>query len=184
MVPDCVQYATSQTKSQPREGIKSPMTRISPPEEIGGKKTKGKKKGGGEGLTMTRRVAGTPCLQISQDSSTRVQQGLVAEKNTTPMQNSERKKKKKRVQEKKKNKRHYNASTALKEMGVNFGCLVNFHLLLQLAVVYLIRVGWAVKRTILKLLSSSLICCARRGVNRLHVAISPRRSYSPLVQVS
>ena len=51
---------------------------------------------------MTRRVAGTPCLQISQDSSTRVQQGLVAEKNTTPMQNSEKKKKKKRVQEKKK----------------------------------------------------------------------------------
>ena len=38
--------------------------------------------------------------------------------------------------------------------------------------------------TILKLFSSSLICWARRGVNRLHVAMSPRRSYSPLGHVS
>lgn len=38
--------------------------------------------------------------------------------------------------------------------------------------------------TILKLFSSSLICWARRGVSRLQVAMSPRRSYSPLGQVS
>lgn len=38
--------------------------------------------------------------------------------------------------------------------------------------------------TILKLFSSSLICCASIGVKRLHVAISPRRSYSWLGHVS
>lgn len=40
------------------------------------------------------------------------------------------------------------------------------------------------QRTILKLLSSSLICCASMGVRRLHVAISERRSYSWLGHVS
>lgn len=40
------------------------------------------------------------------------------------------------------------------------------------------------QHTILKLLSSSLICCASIGVNRLQVAISDRRSYSWPVQVS
>ena len=38
--------------------------------------------------------------------------------------------------------------------------------------------------TILKVFSSSLICWASMGVRRLQVAISPRRSYSPLGQVS
>jgi hypothetical protein len=40
------------------------------------------------------------------------------------------------------------------------------------------------RHTILKVLSSSLICWASVGVRRLQVAISPRRSYSPLGQVS
>lgn len=38
--------------------------------------------------------------------------------------------------------------------------------------------------TILNVLSSSLICCASIGVSRLHVATSPRRSYSWLGHVS
>ena len=46
-------------------------------------------------------------------------------------------------------------------------------------------VSWApAQLTILKLFSSSLICWARRGVSRLQVAMSPRRSYSPLGHVS
>lgn len=39
-------------------------------------------------------------------------------------------------------------------------------------------------RTILNVFNSSLICWANKGVRRLHVAISPRLSYSPLGQVS
>lgn len=40
------------------------------------------------------------------------------------------------------------------------------------------------RNTILKVFSSSLICWASMGVRRLHVAISPLRSYSPLGHVS
>ena len=51
---------------------------------------------------MTRRVAGTPCLQIAQDSSTRVRQGLVAEKKHDSHAKFREKKKKKKSTRKEK----------------------------------------------------------------------------------
>lgn len=64
---------------------------------------------------------------------------------------------------------------------------MHFHLLrLALARGHMTRMTTLelLRRTILKLLSSSLICCASMGVRRLHVAISERRSYSWLGHVS
>ena len=52
---------------------------------------------------MTRRVAGTPCLQIAQDSSTRVRQGLVAEKKHDSHAKFREKKKKKSTRKEKTN---------------------------------------------------------------------------------
>lgn len=49
---------------------------------------------------------------------------------------------------------------------------------------HFIHQGLEDSRTILNEFSSSLICCASMGVSRLHVAVSPRRSYSWLGQVS
>lgn len=49
---------------------------------------------------------------------------------------------------------------------------------------YSINTDSSPRRTISNSLSSSLVCWARRGVKRLHVAISPRRSYSLLFHVS
>lgn len=66
---------------------------------------------------------------------------------------------------------------------VNLRVFVNLHLLNVMLAIEVISFKKRIL-TILKVLSSSLICCASMGVNRLQVAISPRRSYSWLGQVS
>lgn len=61
---------------------------------------------------------------------------------------------------------------------------MHFHLLQPCVSTSSHDTGRRLQLTILKLLSSSLICCASMGVRRLHVAISERRSYSWLGHVS
>lgn len=72
---------------------------------------------------------------------------------------------------------------SLEEVSVRFAGFVHFHFL-HAVLVKSLRAGRSRELTILKVFSSSLICCASMGVKRLHVAISPRRSYSVLDQAS